>query len=237
MTPAKHNRRAQAVRAARGSRAGIASRSPSEVARMQRHGPAGRCLVLAVLTVSPHVVAAQRPPLPAARVQLRHDLSRLRTWLDAAERHLPGQDDAPAVLVGSWTIPQLETVFVDFTTLTQIIARPNEKPKRPAMARALTHAEFTELRELAAQEAPTNGLDANDPRSAEAARRTMTPAPRKPTTRRNRNFPSATPSPRKRMAAPREPKAAIRLPPTPPTGPSASRAPSPPGGASGDDWH
>src|SRR6185369_2385141 len=102
------------------------NRSRLGVARMQRRGPAGRCLVLVLLTlVAPTVAAVQRRSLPvpvpptAMRGQLGHDPARLRTWLAAASRHLPGQADAAAVLVGSWTIPQLETIYFDFTALIQ----------------------------------------------------------------------------------------------------------------------
>jgi tetratricopeptide (TPR) repeat protein len=116
-------------------------------------------------------------PLPSmpltARVPLGHDPSRLRMWLEAADRHLPGQEDPPAVLVGSWTINQLETVYFDFTAFVQLVARPDEKPKLPATVRGLAPAELTALRQLAASRAPANGLDPNDPRAADAARHTV----------------------------------------------------------------
>jgi tetratricopeptide (TPR) repeat protein len=135
---------------------------------MGRRRSTGRCLALALLTLSAQIAAADPQP---ARGQLAHDLSRLRIWLDAADRHLPGQADPPAVLVGSWTIPQLETVYVDFTALLQIVARPDEKPKRPGTVRAMTPSELAELRQLAAEETSANHLDVNDPRWAEASRR------------------------------------------------------------------
>jgi tetratricopeptide (TPR) repeat protein len=139
---------------------------------MRRQRLAGRCLVVALLTLAAPIAAAgQRPLQPAVRTQLTHDLPHLRAWLDAADRHLPGLDDAAAVLVGSWTIGQLETVYFDFTVLVQLVVKPDAKPKFPAFVRSMTPAELTDLRQLAAGLAPN--LDPSDPRAAEAARRTI----------------------------------------------------------------
>jgi tetratricopeptide (TPR) repeat protein len=126
-------------------------------------------VIFALLTLVARIAAAD-PQLPssALRVKLGHDLPRLRTWLDAAARHLPGQNDQAAVLVGSWTIPQLETVYFDFTALVQLVARPDGKPKLPAMVRAITAAEMVEFRQLAASQTSTTGLDPHDPLGAEA---------------------------------------------------------------------
>lgn len=141
---------------------------------MRWRGPAGKLVALALLMLAAGIAAAagQQPPLVAARSPLGHDLPRLRTWLDAVERHLPGQKDRPAVEVGSWTIPQLETTFFDFTALVQIAERPAAKPKFPAMVRSMTPLELAELRQLAAADARTN-LDPNHPASPAAASRTI----------------------------------------------------------------
>jgi tetratricopeptide (TPR) repeat protein len=138
---------------------------------MQRRGSAARCLALVLLTCSAQIAVSPPRPLLAADYQLGHDLPLLRAWLDAADRHLPGQADAPAVLVGSWSIPQLETVYFDFTALVQVLARPDAKPKLLKMVRGVTQAELVEYRQLAADQ--MNGLDPRDPRRADAVTRSV----------------------------------------------------------------
>jgi hypothetical protein len=110
-----------------------------------------RLLLLGALVVAPvgypraHAMQQPRPPAPG------HDLSRLRAWIDAVDRHLPGQRDAAAAEVGSWSRAELEVLLLDFDALLHLITT-SERPKFPRANRDFTLAELEQLRALALRE-------------------------------------------------------------------------------------
>jgi hypothetical protein len=117
--------------------------------------PAGRPVVGtgAMPVRSPVEAYAVQAPTPRrSPLELAHDLPRLRAWIDAVDRHLPGQTDAAASAVASWSKGQLEVLLLDVTSLLRLLATP-DKPRFPRALRAFTVPELEALQELAAQEA------------------------------------------------------------------------------------
>jgi len=112
-----------------------------------------RLLLLAALVVVAvgHTAASPVSPQPQPARRTAHDLSRLREWIDAVDRHIPGQSDAAARGVGLWSRAQLEVLFVDFESLLQLIAAP-DRPRFPRALRAFTLPELQELQDLALRE-------------------------------------------------------------------------------------
>src|ERR1700682_6060138 len=92
------------------------------------------------------------PPQPQPTLRLGHDVPRLREWIDAVDRHIPGQPDAAAIGVGSWSRAQLEVLFLDLKALLQLITTP-DKQRFPRALRDFTLEELLELHELAIREA------------------------------------------------------------------------------------
>src|SRR5437868_12129515 len=111
--------------------------------RMRRLSSTLGWLLLGSITLSlGTVVAGQRPLPPAETIRLGHDLSRLHDWLDAVDRHVPGQADAAATLVGSWSIRQLETAFFDLKALLLLVRSPDGDLKLPRQVRAFSRREL-----------------------------------------------------------------------------------------------
>ena len=106
----------------------------------------GALVIAAVGDTRAHPLPPQRQPSAPA-----HDLSRLRDWIDAVDRHLPGQRDAAAAEVGTWSRAELEVLLLDFDALLQLITAP-ERPKFPRANRDFTPAELEQLRALALRE-------------------------------------------------------------------------------------
>jgi hypothetical protein len=135
------------------------------------------CLLVGTLALSPGSVVAGQFSIDAPEslqtIRLGHDLSRLQTWLDASDRHLPGQADAAATLVGSWSIRQLETAFFDLKALLQVVTSPDGGLKLPRAVRAFNRRELFALRDLAALEVKRAGIDPSASRSAADAKRVV----------------------------------------------------------------
>jgi tetratricopeptide (TPR) repeat protein len=110
-------------------------------------------LLLAVLIIAAgDAVASPVPPRPQSVLRQAHDLPRLREWIDAVDRHTPGQADVAATDVGSWSRAQLEVLFLDLKSLLQVIVTP-DRQKFPRALRDFTPQELQELNELAIREA------------------------------------------------------------------------------------
>jgi tetratricopeptide repeat protein len=111
-------------------------------------------LLLAALVVvaAGDALAGPVPPQPQPALRLAHDLPRLREWIDAVDRHNPGQPDVAAIGVGSWSRAQLEVLFLDLKALLQLITAP-DRPRFPGAARAFTLPELQQLQDLALREA------------------------------------------------------------------------------------
>jgi tetratricopeptide (TPR) repeat protein len=111
-------------------------------------------LVAALVVVAAGDVAARGPvpPQPRPALRLGHDVPRLREWIDAVDRHNPGQPDVAAIAVGSWSRAQLEVLFLDLKALLQLITTP-DKQRFPRALRDFTLQELLELHELAIREA------------------------------------------------------------------------------------
>jgi tetratricopeptide (TPR) repeat protein len=92
------------------------------------------------------------PPQPQSALRLAHDLPRLREWIDAVDRHTPGQADVAATGVGSWSRAQLEVLFLDLKSLLQVIVAPDRR-RFPRAIRDFTPPEVQELQDLAIREA------------------------------------------------------------------------------------
>jgi tetratricopeptide (TPR) repeat protein len=132
------------------------------------------CLLLASIALAPGTVLAGQPALqPAQTIRVGHDLSRLQSWLDAADRHVPGQADAAALLVGSWSIRQLETVFFDLTALLRLVRSSDADLRLPRPVRAFSPRELLALRDLVTVEVQRAGLHPSAPRSAEDGKRVV----------------------------------------------------------------
>ena len=114
--------------------------------------PTGSSVVAVNKMAAANLLAIQAPARRQLPLELAHDLPRLRAWIDAVARHLPGQPDAAASAVASWSKAQLEVLLLDFTSLLRLLAAP-DKPRFPRALRAFTVAEPEALQELAAQEA------------------------------------------------------------------------------------
>jgi tetratricopeptide (TPR) repeat protein len=91
-------------------------------------------------------------PQPQPALRPGHDLPRLREWIDAVDRHIPGQPDRAAIVVGSWSRAQLEVLFLDLKSLVQLVTTP-DRPRFPRALRDFTLPELQELQDLAAREA------------------------------------------------------------------------------------
>jgi tetratricopeptide (TPR) repeat protein len=98
------------------------------------------------------LLAGPVPPQPQPALRLAHDLPRLREWIDAVDRHNPGQPDVAAIGVGSWSRAQLEVLFVDLKSLLQVITTPDRR-RFPRALRDFTLPELQELQDLARREA------------------------------------------------------------------------------------
>jgi tetratricopeptide (TPR) repeat protein len=116
-------------------------------------------LLLAALVVAAGDALAARgplagplPPQPQSALRLAHDLPRLREWIDAVDRHNPGQPDAAAMRVASWSRAQLEVLFLDIKALLQLITTP-DRQRFPRALRDFTLPELQELQGLAIREA------------------------------------------------------------------------------------
>jgi hypothetical protein len=110
-------------------------------------------LLLAVLIIAAgDAVASPVPPRPQSVLRQAHDLPRLREWIDAVDRHTPGQADVAATDVGSWSRAQLEVLFLGLKSLLQVIVTP-DRQKFPRALRDFTPQELQELNELAIREA------------------------------------------------------------------------------------
>jgi hypothetical protein len=110
-------------------------------------------LLLAVLIIAAgDAVASPVPPRPQSVLRQAHDLPRLREWIDAVDRHTPGQADVAATDVGSWSRAQLEVLFLDLKSLLQVIVTP-DRQRFPRALRDFTPQELQELNELAIREA------------------------------------------------------------------------------------
>src|SRR5262245_13450307 len=103
---------------------------------MQR---AFRCLIPAVCLALSCLLTAQAP---------LHNLSNLRRWLVAIERHQPGSPDAAARTIGAWPDDELDQLSVDLTALVRLIVR-SDRPLLPPSAVRFTTEEMRELTELA----------------------------------------------------------------------------------------
>jgi hypothetical protein len=114
----------------------------------------GRVLVLAGLVVVAvsDTLAGPVPPQPQSAPRLGHDLQRLREWIDAVDRHNPGQPDVAAMAVGSWSRAQLEVLLLDLKSFLQLIATPDRR-RFPRAVRDFTLPELQELQDLAIREA------------------------------------------------------------------------------------
>jgi tetratricopeptide (TPR) repeat protein len=92
------------------------------------------------------------PQPPQSARQLAHDLPRLRDWIDAVDRHHPGEGDIAAIGVGSWSRAQLEVLLLDLKALLQLMS-PKDRPRLLRLTRAFTPLELKELQDLAGREA------------------------------------------------------------------------------------
>jgi hypothetical protein len=65
-------------------------------------------------------------PSPALQVPkvLAHRITLLRDWVAAVERHVPGELDAAAMSLVSWSRDDVETAWLDVQALIAIVARP-----------------------------------------------------------------------------------------------------------------
>src|SRR5216117_1851102 len=95
--------------------------------------PLAAALLVIVVGATATKLVAQAPSV----TRLPHDLSRLHEWIDAVDRHNPGERDVSAIGVGSWSRSQLEVLVFDLKALLQLIANP-EKPSFPRATRAFT---------------------------------------------------------------------------------------------------
>jgi tetratricopeptide (TPR) repeat protein len=107
-----------------------------------------RLLAAALLLVAGvgQVLAGQ--VVPPASSKRATDVPRLQRWVDFAERHLPGQTDAAALEVASWSRLQLETLLRDFKALVQLIGQPT-LVKQPRWAAPFTPLDLALLKDLA----------------------------------------------------------------------------------------
>ena len=139
---------------------------------MLRFASMGRWLLLGFIALAPVTVVAGQPPLqPEETIRLGHDLVRLHTWLDSSSRHVPGQADAAAMLVGSWSIRQLEAVFYDLKALLQLVSSPEGGLRLPRAVPAFSASELQALRDLVRLEVQRTGLVPLSARSAADVKR------------------------------------------------------------------
>ncbi len=118
---------------------------------MNKRAVAWLLLVLVVVAVG-DTFADAVPPQSASAPQPAHDLPRLREWIDAVDRHIPGQPDGAAIDVASWSRAELEGLVLDLQSLLQLITTP-DRPRFPRALRAFTPRERQELQDLAVREA------------------------------------------------------------------------------------
>lgn len=99
------------------------------------------CLT-AIWLVGSALLAGQNIPL--------HDLSRLRLWLVAVDRHQPGAADDAAKVMGSWSDDDLDRLFIDVNALVHLVrsARSGRVPL-PSGVRPFTPSEMSDLASLA----------------------------------------------------------------------------------------
>lgn len=95
------------------------------------------------------VTPLSQPGRPTARRS--PDLARLREWLDAVDRHTPGERDSSAIAVGSWSKSELEGAIFDLKALLQLVLR-GDKARFPPVTRPFAASELKELRQLAAEQ-------------------------------------------------------------------------------------
>jgi tetratricopeptide (TPR) repeat protein len=91
--------------------------------------------------------------LAQPRPQPSHDLSRLRDWVAAVNRHKAGTPDAEALAVASWSRQQLDVLVGDAHALLKLLPTWG-KPGAPGGVSGFTPRQFKELQQIVAQEAP-----------------------------------------------------------------------------------
>ena len=80
-----------------------------------------------------------------------HNIDNVRAWLEAVERHIPGDVDAAARTTGSWSGDDLDMLIVDVNALVQLVV-PSGGPLLPRTVRGYTANELGELQAIAKQE-------------------------------------------------------------------------------------
>jgi hypothetical protein len=78
-------------------------------------------------------------------------VDRLREWLSAVDRHEPGQRDAPAIELGSWSRSELEALYPDVIALLELIARSGKLPPRREGGK-FTASIIEELQQIAVEQ-------------------------------------------------------------------------------------
>ena len=91
------------------------------------------------------------PPFLDAQAVLSHDLSTVRRWLDAVDRHQPGAADAAAKAVASWSDEDLDRLLVDVHALVRLAVR-SPGPLLPPNVVRYTTEQLNELTSIAEAE-------------------------------------------------------------------------------------
>src|SRR6185503_2448756 len=77
-----------------------------------------------------------------------HNIDNVKRWLDAGERHSPGEVDSPLRTAGAWADDDLDTLIVDVNALVQLVVRSGG-PLLPRTVRGFTADEMSALQALA----------------------------------------------------------------------------------------
>src|SRR6185295_17966585 len=83
--------------------------------------PLALVLFCALLAPAPSLRAQRRRPVePVADARI----DRLERWLKAVARHQPGSADEESLAVGSWSQPDLQTLWIDVDVLVKLMRHP-----------------------------------------------------------------------------------------------------------------
>ena len=66
-----------------------------------------------------------------------HNINNVKTWIEVAERHGPGDVDVPLRTAGAWSGDDLDRLIVDVNALVQLMV-PSGKPLLPRTVRGYT---------------------------------------------------------------------------------------------------